>query len=280
MDVYDRTAAWVTAHVLQHPAVIDTVISGVSWAHTVGKYVECAYELAEVHMPEGLESALKEIVEPAGEYLEQKELADYAVELNESLNESQSVDIGGPQVEAEIAELKKLQEEHEIAQAELTADIEKYREHLIEQYAESPDEMQQQLERFDEAAMETQRDLADQQAVELQMLQEEQQLRQQELHEQQLQQEELQQEALQQQEEVQQQEELRQEERQQEERRQEEQHQQEQSQQEQMQQEQIRQEQIRQEQIRQEQIRQEQIRQEQIRQEQIRRAMAARAMER
>src|SRR3954468_10566502 len=96
-DSYDRAAAWATAHVLQHPAVAETVISGVSWANTFRPYIKLAYHLAGVEMPHDLDHGL-EMAEDAAGYVEQKELAEYAVELNESLNESQSVDIGGQQV--------------------------------------------------------------------------------------------------------------------------------------------------------------------------------------
>lgn len=293
MDSYHQVAAWFTAHCLEHPVMVETTIKMVSWASTLKPYVDLACELTDVVFPEEFTDAveqaaraeitgemeaftpdevLEEIAEIGAATLEQFELGEAAEDT--SIDELQNPEIGGRQVEAEIAEIMKLQAEHDISQAELANDIEKYRQNIVEQYA-GTEEMQQQLDRFDQAAMEEQQQLADQQATEMQRLQDEQQLQQLQREQEQLEQGQLQQEQVQ---EEQRQEELRlEEEAKQEERQQEEQRHQEELHQEQLQQEQIRQEQIRQEQIRLEQIRLEQIRLEQIRLEEIRRAAAARA---
>jgi hypothetical protein len=107
-------------------------------------------------------------------------------ELNEpELNEPDySVDIGGPQVEKEIAEMAKLEKQQEQARAEQAEKVEKAREQMEQKYADSPDK-EQQLAQFDKAADDAAKALADRQAAERQQLQEQQQLEQQRLHQEQ-----------------------------------------------------------------------------------------------
>ncbi|WP_155769604.1 hypothetical protein [Mycobacterium asiaticum] len=286
---------------MENPVVVEAVIKGVSWAKTLGPYLDLAEKLCEIEIPTELSDAMEqagradmtggfedigpedvaqEMAEIAAEALEQFELGESGDDPGKTTDELENTEIGGRQVEAEIAAIIKLQAEHDLSQAELANDIEKYRNNIIEQYADSPDELQQQLDRFNETALAEQQDLADQQAAELQRLQDDQQLQRAEVQEQQREQEQTSQDETRE-------EEIRQEEMQEEQRQEQEQdqHLEEERQQEaQLQQEQLRdqmlQEQARQEQE-QERLRLEEIRLQQIRLEELRRAQAARdAMER
>lgn len=212
MDIYDRVAAWATAYVMTNdfvnatrsrvskiisddniqwvvhlattffmPEFLQEVPDGWAGGPEVGDLVETATEIA-LDIPLGDDNA-GNIFKPDGidDRVADEILGNSRVVEEPAVNESPtepdgSVDIGGPQVEAEIDEIKKLQQEQEIERADLAGDIENYRDRLTEQYADSPDEMRQQLERFNEAAEEAQKDLAKQQAEALQKLQELQQL--------------------------------------------------------------------------------------------------------
>jgi hypothetical protein len=79
----------------------------------------------------------------------------------------QSVEIGGPQVDAEIAEIKELQAKHELERTDQTAEMAERREQLAEKYADSQ-QQQEYLTQFDEAAKAAEQALVAQQAVEMQ----------------------------------------------------------------------------------------------------------------
>jgi hypothetical protein len=82
----------------------------------------------------------------------------------------QSVEIGGPQVEAEIAEIKELQKTQELERSDQAAEMAERREQLAEKYADSP-EQHEYLKQFDGAAHAAEQALVAQQAVEMQQLQ-------------------------------------------------------------------------------------------------------------
>jgi hypothetical protein len=79
----------------------------------------------------------------------------------------QSVEIGGPQVDAEIAEIKELQAKHELERTDQAAEMAERREQLAEKYADSQ-QQQEYLTQFDEAAKAAEQALVAQQAVEMQ----------------------------------------------------------------------------------------------------------------
>jgi hypothetical protein len=179
MDILLRVAAWATPYYSEYSKVIE----GVTWLGTNSPYIKLACQLLDIEIPDWVDYGLDQ----AEDFEQQKDAAEHAENLGESLADpDRGVEIGGPQVEEEIAEIKNLQQEQKIERADLARDIENHRDLLTEQYADSPDEMQRQLERFDEAAIEAQKDLAAQQAMDLQKLQEQQQLEQQQLEQQQL----------------------------------------------------------------------------------------------
>ena len=194
MDVSLRVAAWATQY--YNPDLVDKVIEGVSWVGTYSPLIELACHYLEIEIPEWGEAALH----GAEDVAQLNDEVEEAERIRDGLTDpDRGVEIGGWQVEAEIAEIRELQEKQEIERADLARDIENSRNILTEQYIDSPDEMQQQLKRFEDTAIEMQEDLAAQQAAELQKLQEWQQLEQQQLEMQQLEQLLLEQQQLEQQ---------------------------------------------------------------------------------
>lgn len=113
MDIYDHVGARAAVYLMEHPEVNRCI----SWATTVYQYAALAIE--KVDFPFGSEIDI--LPDPGREAL------DNLRETLEILNgppgpvshQEASVYIGGPEVEAEIAEIKKLQAEHETAEQEL-----------------------------------------------------------------------------------------------------------------------------------------------------------------
>ncbi|OBI88287.1 hypothetical protein A9X01_15580 [Mycobacterium asiaticum] len=192
---------------MEHRVALEKVIKVISWHSTLEPYIDLACKLTGIAFPDGLANEIEmagrreitgelgdvtpsnvawQVADVAAGSLEQL-LADEPTEsVNGSLDELQGVEIGGRQVETEINAIMRLQAEHEISRADLENDIQKYRNNITEQYKDSPEVMQQQLARFNETAMDLQREQAEEHAAELRELQHEQELEQQKIHEQQL----------------------------------------------------------------------------------------------
>jgi hypothetical protein len=175
MDIENRVAAWGTAYARTCPDITNNAIKFASWAATLNPYIQLAFHLAEAHsdIPEDLNKGWEHVhegLEAAGEYAEQEEAAEYAETVKEGLTgPDRSVEIGGPTVDAQIAEIMKLQDRHEKQRADQAVQTAERRDQLVE--------------KFDGAAKAAQDALAAQQAAELEKLQE-QQLQQQSIQEQ------------------------------------------------------------------------------------------------
>jgi hypothetical protein len=84
-----------------------------------------------------------------------------------------SAEIGGPQVDKDTAEIRKLEDKQEKERADQAERVAERRDQLAEKYEGSP-EQEQYLKQFDDAARQAEAALARQQAAELQRLQEQQ----------------------------------------------------------------------------------------------------------
>lgn len=179
MDAYDRVAAWATAYILENPDFSSKTYQCISWAVTLQPFIQLAYQQVEarIDIPENIDHVINVVdhaVDYAGDYLEQKDLAEYAETVREWLEApDQSVEIGGPEVDAEIAEIKKLQIEQEKVRADQAAQVAEFRDQLAEKYEGSP-EQEKHLEEFDKVAAAADEKLVREQAAELQKLQEQQ----------------------------------------------------------------------------------------------------------
>lgn len=128
----------------------------------------------EQHAPDAEMTAFKD--------REAKELADQTAQTAEREQET-SAEIGGPQVDKDMAEIRrqqdaeeqlsKLQNEQEKMRDEQAAQVDERRDQLAKKYEDSPDQ-EKHLEEFEKAAEAAQEALARQQAAELQRLQEQQ----------------------------------------------------------------------------------------------------------
>jgi hypothetical protein len=188
MDIYDYVSAQATVIFLEHRDFFDKTYQCISWAATLSPLVEFIFEQADKYIeipqvfPEGTGEFIDQAMDGVEEYSDLKEEAEYAETVHEWLTgPDQSVDIGGPQVEKEIAEMKKLEEEHKRIQTEQADQTEKLKDQLAEKYEGSPDQ-EKYLEQFEIAAEAAAEALARQQAAELQKLQERQVQEQQQLH--------------------------------------------------------------------------------------------------
>jgi hypothetical protein len=178
MDIYDRVAAWAAVYALENPNFISKTHQCISWAVTLNPFIQLAFQQVEtrIDVPEVGEvmRMVDERLGDAGDYLEMKDLAEYAETVNEWLTgPDQSVEIGGPKVEAEIAEIRKLQDEQEKVRADQAAQVAEFRDQLAKKYEDSP-EQEKHLKEFDNAAKVADDTLVRQQAAELQKLQEQQ----------------------------------------------------------------------------------------------------------
>lgn len=167
MDALHRVAAWATAQVKTHPELAEPVIEGISWADTLAPYalfiVHIGLGLTDLSEPtmEVLKATyeLLDAIEPVLEAAEQsveifRELADVDYADVDYLDTS--VEIGGAAVEAQMAEIKQLQAEHEAAIKHLT---DQFSEQRREQLAAADEMEKKYFERHpDQAEAERQRD--------------------------------------------------------------------------------------------------------------------------
>lgn len=193
MDIYDRVSAWATAAVLvmEKQDFID-VIDSVSQANTILKFADFVVKQFDPSFNLGDFNHSLEIFEQAWEvpkaYSEQDGLAQEAVRVDELVNApDRSVEIGGAGVEAEIAEIKKVQDEHEVAQQELskrfeheqreqsTLDESIQKDYFDHHPDQSDGQRLQDEQKFEGAKQQGMEDLREKQQVQMDKLLEEQQ---------------------------------------------------------------------------------------------------------
>jgi hypothetical protein len=179
MDIYDRVAAWATPFVLENPNFVSMTYKCMSVAVTLNPFIQFAFGQVEtsIYIPEVVEHAMEIIDEGLGavdEYMELEEEAEYAENVREWLTgPDRSVEIGGPQVEADIAEIIKLQDEQRKARDDQAAKVAESRDQLAKKYEDSP-EQEKYLKEFDKASKGAEDTLARQQDAALEKLQEQQ----------------------------------------------------------------------------------------------------------
>jgi hypothetical protein len=143
----------------------DFLLDGQSLEETSAKIADVwqQFKASTEQVIEDVQQQMTELVSPEKTQEQDAPTAERAQET--------PVEIGGPQVEAEIAEITEMQERHEKERADQAAQVAEFEKNLAERYKESP-EKEERLDDFKEAAAEAAELQAKQQALELQQLQE------------------------------------------------------------------------------------------------------------
>lgn len=179
MDISHRVAARASVCILASPAFISAT-KYISWAVTLNPYVQLVFQQMDMNFDipgvihDGMETADQvlgsDAFEQEVELLEQAEEPFTSIEA--PAGPHQSVELGGPGVDADITEIIKLQAEHEKEWAEQKDAMDQVRENLNRNY-EGP-ELAEHLQEFEKVAAEENDRLAGEHTAQLLQLQEQQ----------------------------------------------------------------------------------------------------------
>ena len=168
-DYQDLTHNIPESAKLEHP---DDVVKNPSPESPDQAQLPQGKDESPIKLVEEMLEDIEDVVEPAIEIEEEKERADETTRTAER-EQGTAVDIGGPKVEAEIAEIIELQDQQKKERDDLAAKLAESRDKLAEKYADSP-EQEKHLKEFDKAAEKADDTLARRQDAQLQKLQEQQ----------------------------------------------------------------------------------------------------------